>query len=317
MLENLQEVIDYLNENMSDPVPQYILKKEILANPSYELEIKQLKESKWYNQLSAEQWVNGSWGRFHTQDTKSSLKHKFKTTESALRRAHELSLEKNDEVIFKAIQLMERYIKGQEEWLDINEHFYGFKVAFKTLITANLSIFDPKHPLVQTKKEICANNLSKAFIHGSIDEAIWENENKKSNEILLKPYTVYVTWLLQNNDFLDETMERNFLEYIWYRKEGIYYRTNSPSSNIEVLESKNFLTWLSGLESLSDFSLFSEFMSMKVSNHLLNEIRRLMYKDVSLPNTNPIFDHYTETWSKKNNRKNDLMLRILRLLVKC
>ncbi len=73
---------------------------------------------------------------------------------------------------------------------------------------------------------------------------------------------VYIVWLLQSNDFLDKSTERDFLEYIWYRKEGIYYRTNSPLSDIVSLESKNFLTWLSGLECLCDFSLFPEFMSM-------------------------------------------------------
>jgi hypothetical protein len=317
LLEHLQDVTDYLNENMPDPVPKYILKKEIIHNSSNESENNKLRESKWYKQLATEQWENGSWGRFHTQDTKSQLKQKFTTTEAALRRARELSLGENDEMIYKAIQLMERYIQGQEEWLDTNEHHYGFQVAFRTLVAANLSLFDSKHPLVQTKKEICAYHLSKAFKNGSLDEDIWEEENRKNNKILLKPYTVYIIWLLQNNNFLDKAKERDFLEYIWHRKDGIYYCTNSPSSDIEFLESKNFLTWLSGLENLCDFSLFPEFMRMGTSIHLLNEIYRLMYNDVSLPKTSPIFGHYSETWSNKIFRKNDMILRILRLLMKC
>ncbi len=211
MLEYLQDIIDYLNENISDPVPRYILNKEIMHNSSSVSEINKLKETKWYKQLAAEQWENGSWGRFHTQDTKSQLKLKFSTTESALRRARELSLEKNDDIIDKAIQLMERYIQGQEEWLDVNEHHYGFQVAFRTIVAANLSLFDPRHPLVQKKKEIVADNLSKGFIDGTLYEDIWEKENRKSNEILLRPYMVYIIWLLQNNDFLDKSTERDFL----------------------------------------------------------------------------------------------------------
>ena len=261
MLVHLQGVIDYLNENMPDPVPQYILKKEIMHSSSNEVEYNKLRESKWYQQLAAEQWENGSWGRFHTQDTKLQLKQKFTTTESTLRRAREIALDKSDAMIDKALQLIERYIVGQEDWLDVNEHHYGFQIAFKTLVAANLSLFDPKHPLVQIKKEICAHNLSRAFIHGSLNEAFWEHENRRCNEILLKPYMVYIIWLLQDNDFLDETKQRVFLEYIWHRIEGIYYRTNSPLSDVEYLESKNFLTWLSGLEDLSNFSLFPEFMS--------------------------------------------------------
>lgn len=302
---------------MPDPVPQYIIKKEIAHSSSNEVEYNELRESKWYQQLANEQWKNGSWGRFHTQDTKSQLNQKFTTTESAIRRTRELALDKNDAMIGKALQLMERYILGEEDWLDVNEHHYGFQIAFRTIVAANLSLFDPKHPLVQIKKEICAQNLSRAIVHGSLNEDIWEKENRISNEILLKPYMVYIIWLLQDNDFLDDAKQRAFLEYIWHRNEGIYYRTYSPTSDVEYLESKNFITWLSGLEELSNFSLFSEFMSKGTTSHLLNEIHRLMYHDVILPNTIPIFGHYTESWSKKNFRKNDMILRILRILIKC
>lgn len=317
MLEQLQDIIDYLKENMSDPVPQHILQKEIMHKPSDASEISRLKESKWYQQLASEQWENGSWGRFHTQDTKSPLMQKFTTTEAAIRRARELSLDDKDEMVQKTIRLMERYIHGQEEWLDTNEHFYGFEVAFITLVAANLSLFIPRHPLVQKKKEIVAEHLSKGLKNGSINEAIWEYENKRSNEIFLRPDMVYTIWLLQHNDFLNQTKEREFLEYIWYRKKGIYYRTDGPSSDIFHLESKGFLTWLSGLESLCNFTLFPEFMSMGASEHLLNEIHRLMYDTVALPNASPIFGHYSESWSNKNARKYDLILRMLRILIKC
>lgn len=68
---------------------------------------------------------------------------KFTTTESALRRARELALDKSDTMIDKALQLMERYILGQEDWLNVNEHHYSFQIAFKTLVDGNLSLFDP------------------------------------------------------------------------------------------------------------------------------------------------------------------------------
>lgn len=316
-MAHLQEIIDYLNENMHDPVPQYILKKEIMNSTSCEAEYKELKESKWYQQLAKEQWDNGSWGRFHTQDTKSQVKQKFVTTEAAIKRARELSLDKSDAMIDKTFHLMERYLIGQEEWSDTNEHHYGFQIAFKTIIAANLSLFEPGHPLVLRKKEICAHNISKALLHGRLDEDIWESANKESNEILLRAYMVYILWLLQDNDYLDESKQRLFLEYIWTRKEGIYYRTGSPLAQIEHLESKNFLIWLSGLEEVSNFSLFPEFMSKGVADHLLKEIHRLMEQDVALPNPSPIFGRYSESWSKKSMRRNDLILRILRILIKC
>lgn len=41
-------------------------------------------------------------------------------------------------MIEKALKLMDRYILGKEDWLDANEHHYGFQIAFRTLVAANL-----------------------------------------------------------------------------------------------------------------------------------------------------------------------------------
>ena len=74
--------------------------------------------------------------------------------------------------------------------------------------------------------------------------------------------------------------------------------------------------WLAGLENLSDFSLFPEFMNRGNTAHLLSEIQRLMTRDVALPPATPIMGHYSEKWTQKNARQNDLIRRILRILVK-
>lgn len=128
---------------------------------------------------------------------------------------------------------------------------------------------------------------------------------------------LYTIWLLQQNEFLNQETEKKFLEYIWNRKDGIYYCAGGPLSNVECLESKSFLTWLSGIENLSGFSLFPEFMKRGIIDHLLHEVHRLMHEEVNLPSATPIFGHYSEKWSNRRARKDDLILRIVRVLVKC
>ncbi len=315
MKTDMEIIIEHLDRTIKDPIPRHILDKEILGKKTSD--ISKYQESKWYKQLIIEQMSNGSWGRFHTQNTKLKEKRIFKTTESALIRARELSLPKDDPVIKKAIKLMERYINGEEDWTDTNEHHYGFQITFKTLIAANIATFIPDHPLVIPKKEICAENLKKAFINGYLNEDIWESENRKSNEILLRPYMVYILWLLQQNSYLDEDTQRNYLNYIWNRKQGIYYRTNMASSDIQSLESKYFSTWLTGLENLKNFTLFPEFMKKKIFQHLINETYRLLHDDVCLPINPPVTNHYCESWKDKQSRKNDMILCILRVLIIC
>jgi len=325
MRKDLQEVIDYLWTDASDPFPQYILRKEILRETPSDAEYEAIKTSKWYKQLAEEQWENGSWGRFHTQDTKALRKQKFVTTECAIRRARDLSLTKGDTIVQKSIGLMERYLCGKEAWLDRTEGKdpSGFAIAFKTLIAANLSLFDPQNPLLHRKKEICANNLAKAFAGDSLNEDIWESENRKSNDILLSISMVYPIWLLQNNAFLGENLQRKYLSWLWNRKGGIFYISNFTLSDMRSLEDTEFTQWLPGLENICDFSLFPEFMNKGITGHLLHEIHRLMTEDVALPAATslphkylPITGHYAEKRGNKNARNSDLILRILRILIK-
>ncbi len=130
MLCRLDDLIEYLDEHISDPVPRYIFEKEIKREPYDGLVRAQLKISRWYKQLADEQGSNGSWGRFHTQDTKLRSRHKFVTTETALRRARELSLDSDDEIVDKAIHLMERYISGDENGWIIMSAIMGLRFRF-------------------------------------------------------------------------------------------------------------------------------------------------------------------------------------------
>ncbi len=92
MKDKLQDIIDYLLSAVEDPFPRYILKKEILKETPTTEDINAIHMSKWYKQLADEQWEDGTWGRFHSQDSKAAIKQKFVTTENALGRARQLSL---------------------------------------------------------------------------------------------------------------------------------------------------------------------------------------------------------------------------------
>lgn len=315
------EVIrDYLSDLVTDPVPRFILFKEIYKLPSdssvYRDTYEEVKRSKWYLQLLQEQWPDGSWGRFHSMDSKAEVKQVFPTTESALRRIRELSLDTQDPMVAACIHRMECYLDGSDQWSDRIEKHYGFEVSLNTMVAGNLSLFIPDHPLIMEKRRICAENMTKAFCKGDLDEKIWLDENKKSYEILLQAFMLHTAWLMQNNPYLNEEIQRKYLSYLWNRKEGIYYVSGSAPAITVPLESKKFTEWLSCLEALSNFTLFPEFMRQGAYEHLLNEAERLMNQKISLPPAHPVFGHYSESWRSKEKRSYDLLLRILRLLVK-
>lgn len=320
MIKSLQDIAEYLLVNVSDPFPRYILKKEILNEKISETDLEAIHLSKWYCQLADEQWTDGSWGRFHSMDSSHAKKKKFVSTEAALRRAYELSLIKDDPVVAKCIVLMERYVRGEETWRDyVEKHHDDGKSHLHSrsyLTAAQLNLFDPENPVVKPKRDVFVRTLRIAFSRGSFDEKAWEQENREYRGPCLNGWNAYPLMIMQNCDCMPDELQRQYLGYIWSKKEGIYYISNFAPAEKQYIDDKSFTSWLLSLEILSGFSLFPEFMT-DAYRHLISEINRLIADEVKLPAAHPISGHYSESWRDKNSRKNDMILRMLRVLVKC
>ena len=86
---NIQQIADYLSEHVSDPVPKYILVKEILgkdpSSPEYIDAHNAMKQSKWYRAMADEQRNNGSWGGFHGMISSNMKTSKFECSQAGTR----------------------------------------------------------------------------------------------------------------------------------------------------------------------------------------------------------------------------------------
>ena len=92
---DLKAIAERLLDMQPDPVPRFRLLRDVLrygsSDAAYEEAERDLLQSKWVSLLADSQWDDGTWGRFHTQD--SSKKQSFPTTESAIAIALELGLD--------------------------------------------------------------------------------------------------------------------------------------------------------------------------------------------------------------------------------
>jgi len=230
--KDLLPIIDYLSSAAIDPFPRYILKKEILRETPAVADIEAVHLSKWYRQLADEQWEDGSWGRFHTQDSKAPTKQIFVTTESALCRAYELSLTKDDPMIAKCIKLMERYVRGEETWTDwVEKHKDGGRghlFARPYGSAARINMFDPENPSIQPLN----NNLTAALeITSTINffcDNIWEKDTDEYLIALIAAPSMYSALLLQNSNCMSDALQKQYLSFLWYKKDGIYYVSSVP-----------------------------------------------------------------------------------------
>jgi hypothetical protein len=216
MNKDLQNIIDYLMPVAADPFPRYIFKKEILREtPSY-TDIDAIHSSKWYKQLADEQWEDGSWGRFHSQDSKAPIKQKFVTTEAALRRARELGLTKDDPIIEKCIKRMERYVSGEETWTDnIEKHKdngKGHMFCRPYMSAAAINIFDPENPLIKPLRDNALESVKKAFQNDFFDEQAWEQDVREYRVPSIAGTGMYGIMLFQNTNCMDDKLQRQYLD---------------------------------------------------------------------------------------------------------
>ncbi len=266
----------------------------------------------WRSQLAAEQLEDGSWGRFHTMDTKLRPRRRFPTTEAALARARDLELTKDDEIVKKAISLMERYLSGEDKWTDAHEKHYGFDIAFNAFLAANINLFDPANPSAEFAKHDCARLMHEACAGGGFDESVWEAGMMRDDIIMLRAYMVHIIWLLRDNPFLDARDEQIYFDYIWHRPEGVYYRYDFECARPVRAGDKRFDSWLTTLEELKGLPSFKARALSEAREHLENQIYRLRNEKIDLPANTSRLGRYAA--SRKNTRVEDLVYRINRIL---
>jgi len=355
-LLTIQQITDYLSENISDPVPKYIFVKEILkknlSSPEYVNVYNDMVQTKWYHELAEDQWENGTWGQLGIGYGNKEAKRKF-SRGMALRRAREMSLLKDDPMIAKCIMILEKYIRGEEQRpgrIEVHQDGgKGNRIWSNFAPAMDINMFDADNPLVKPIQDSVVDILRTAFESGSFDEEFFHQaEREYHTYCFAHPRSGNSPLILRGAKSMEESLQRKYLSYVWgitsakeidqnypylNKKHGlvkhpdhIFYMSAFLPITKKVLEEKDFTVWLSLLELLSGFSLFGEFMKNDAYPHLLNEAERLINGDVSLPK--PSSGHvkdsghdtngrYADSWRDKSKRITDMVLRIARILARC
>jgi hypothetical protein len=117
---DLEAIAVQILEMDPDPVPRFRLLRDVLGldptDAAYNDAKKALQESKWTALLEGSQWADGTWGRFHTQD--SRLKQPFPTTESVIAIAVDLGLDGQDPILQRVLPVLLGYMEGTKVWPD-------------------------------------------------------------------------------------------------------------------------------------------------------------------------------------------------------
>lgn len=320
-MDDFLVIKQYLNENILEPLPRYIYLKEIervheTDKNCIDLQEK-IRESKWYRQLENGMLEDGSYGRFHTMDSKDKTGRVFKTTEEAIRRMKDVGLSASDKLVQKVCNIMCKYITGEANWSDRIEKHYGFEKALNSMVGANMALLEDTSEETQRYKKLCAFYIEESFHGGEFFQMdIWNRMNYDNYDFMLKPFTVHILWLLNNNPYISEKILHKFMYLVLTREEGIYYLYDNMISKFVDIEDKHFLKWLNAITNINRVNIFTGLITEELKRHLYKQALKIINKETHVPKSGPVFGHYHESWRKDELCRCDMVLRIARVIAK-
>jgi hypothetical protein len=271
----------------------------------------ELRSVPWVRQLAEEQLPDGSWGRFHSQDTK--IKSAFTTSEAAIRRGLALGLERSDPVLAGAIEYMQAVLAGQANWTDRVEKAEGWPICVEAITAGTLAQVDPTDPSSLPAWEYWTKIASLSFPGGEYDsDAEWSSHKELRGLGTRYLGSRYVLTLLgaRSRD-LPAALDRQLAGWIARRPEGIGYL----GAALDHPDPVHLLAWLETLEILALFRSRQEVAGSALTKLLDMRNPEGLWDFGSRPGTFFYFP-LSDDWRKAGDRENDHSTRVLALLRK-
>ena len=264
----------------------------------------------WVQELAAGQHPDGSWGRFHSMD--SRLKQRFATSEAAIRRALALGLDGQSPILARAVEYMQAVLQGRLAWSDRVERSEGWPICMEAITAGTLAEVDPAHPSIQKVGEYWASIAERALASGRYEpQAEWKahKEARGSGCIYLRSRYV-LTLLAAKSAGLPPTLDRRILDWIWNDPQGIGYL----GADLQHPQPFHIFYWLESLEILSGFQ--SRDLPTKALDWLWSQRQADGLWDLGARVSKCLYFPLSDSWRKPGNRSMDHSVRVLALLRK-
>lgn len=299
------------------PVVEYRIRRDVLledpAGEAMEALRRRVNASAGVVELEREQKADGSWGRFHSQDTK--VRARFVTSERAIERALALGLDRRDPVLSRAVRFMERVLRGEADWSDRVEKAEAWGEGKRVITAGTLALIDPDNEELRSVWELWAAVAEAALAGG---EHSLERENRAFRQVTGVAFksgylhSVYALNLLGSRGRdLPAGLSRAILAWIWNSGRGIGYveadlRNPSPTR----LE-----PWIRSLEVLSAFPGWRDRARDAVA-WLWDQRQDTGLWDFGKGMRTGFWFPLSDRWVRRGNRAIDQSTRILMLLRK-
>jgi len=321
-LTTIEEVASSMLDQDAGPVVRYRLLRDVLCRPTGDAQLvqarKRLEESRRVRELAAEQWEDGSWGAFHSMNTRR--RQKVPTTEVGVERALALGLDRMHPILQKASRYIVEAMVGERTFPDYHEKNDRWPTGMRLFLASTLSRIQPDHPLLDEDRRLWLKIARRAFRSGEYRE-----EDEIGAHAELTGATVKDSYLVLNGRYqlnilgsipglLSEELERALLRWLWSRPDGIGYLNVLLSAPPPCGVPGPFDRWLASVESLARlFPAWVRFARPSV-DWLWAQRDDQGFWDLG---PRPTFASYlplSDSWRRRQDRVFDWTTRVLALL---
>lgn len=314
-LKDLYQSTEMLLAARPDAVAAYRLQRDVLRLDETAPEMQRLRaaarQSGWVRQVEATQLEDGSWGRFHTQD--SRIKPVFRTSEEALHRALALGLDIHDEVLQRAEAYILRVMNGEITISDPPEKNDRVPLGIQLMTGGWLARLDSGHPEMERHWRYWFDVARRAFASGRYSQTDEETAYPTLSGVKVPKgflRSQYALWMLAARP-LPADLDAEVTNWIWNRPDGIYYM----GVCLNDWQQEQASIWFRSMDLLSGFSSWRE-----VAMPALNELWR-QRDESGRWNFGPQLAHcvefpLSENWRTRARCQTDFSTRVLGLLRK-
>jgi len=305
-----------------EPVVRCRLLRDILRRPAGDPDLEQarttLDASPGVQELAAEQRADGSWGPFHSQDTR--LKQRILTTEQGVDRALALGLDAGHPILQSAASYIAAVMAGRLPFPDRPEKNDRWPTGQRLFLAGTLSLVEPHHSLLDAERALWLDIASRAFRSG-----VYSAEDEAQAHAELTGATVGDSYLVLGNRYqlvllgsvpgtLPRPLEVALLAWLWHRPHGIGYLTVPLSGPPPHGQPGVFDRWLATHELLARLfpawaGLAGEAVAWLWARRDEQGFWDLGPRPASLSNL-PL----SSSWRSPHNRRFDWTTRVLALL---
>jgi len=219
------------------------------------------KIEKAIKKLADEQHSDGSYGRFHTMNSK--LKQSIPTTQAAVWLMYDNSLTRDNEICNKTCLYMEHLLNNLSQWPDAWEGNKWFKYAVPLFIASSLALFGSEDKKYREVCNIWINILVKAFEVGDYSKEKINATSKVSLGVEIDGSYIglhslnNIALYAYNIDYIPVEIQRAYIKWLHNYDRVIAY-TNTRLDNLtKSVESTRIISLLSRFNGYEDE--FSDF----------------------------------------------------------